>query len=97
MHVSEELPISSYLLWDVDPEKVDLDDHAAFLIPRIMERGTMQDVEWAWSYYDQKRLQEILVNAPDLGAKTLSFFAAQFQLPRERFRAYRHAHGRWTS
>ncbi|MDF3129667.1 hypothetical protein P0Y35_10720 [Kiritimatiellaeota bacterium B1221] len=89
--------LSEHLFWDVDPEQVDVEVHAGFLIPRIMDRGTMKDVDWAWNYYDHDRIKQILLHAPSLHKKTIAFFSAQFQVPLNAFRAYRNRNQRWTA
>ncbi|MEQ9823895.1 MAG: hypothetical protein ABQ298_05885 [Puniceicoccaceae bacterium] len=80
--------LPSHLLWDVDPASLDADQHAAFLIRRIMDRGDSEEVRQAWSYYGAQRVRDALVQAPALNRKTLSFFANQFQIPSNTFRAW---------
>ena len=83
--------LSEHLFWDVDRRAVDPEANAGFLLPRIMDRGTRADVQVAWAFYGDERVQEVLLAAPALTRKTIAFFANQFQLPREAFRAYRRA------
>ncbi|MGB0257971.1 MAG: DUF6922 domain-containing protein [Coraliomargarita sp.] len=80
--------LSDHLFWDVDRLLVDPDNNAGFLLPRIVERGTRADVRAAWSYYGEDQAKAVLLIAPSLTRKTIAFFANQFQLPREAFRAY---------
>lgn len=80
--------LSEHLFWDVDRQRVDPDANAGFLLPRIVERGTRADVHAAWAFYGEERVKDILLAAPSLTRKTIAFFANQFQLPREAFRAY---------
>lgn len=80
--------LSPHLFWDVNRSAMDPQENAAFLICRIMERGTRADVRAAWTYYGKTRVREALTEAPSLGEKTISFFATQFALPKEAFRAY---------
>ena len=87
--------LSDHLFWDVDPDQIDVEAHAAFLIARIMDRGAMKDVRWAWEHYGAARIQEVLTTAPVLHKKTISFFALQFGIPRENFRAFRRKTARW--
>lgn len=81
--------LSPHLFWDVAAEGVDAERHANFLIPRVMDRGRMEDVERTWAFYGEARIQEALLRAPSLHRKTLCFFAAQFGVSRETFRASR--------
>ena len=87
--------LSAPLFWDVDPEQVDPETHWRFIIPRIMDRGTLRDVKAAWNYYGEERVQQALVKATSLHKKTIAFFANQFDLPRNVFRAYRQNTGAW--
>jgi hypothetical protein len=76
------------LLWDVDPSSLDADQHAAFLICRIMDRGDIEQVRHAWSYYGEEQIKQALLAAPSLGRKTITFFANQFVIPCEAFRSW---------
>ena len=87
--------LSPPLLWDADRGSIDPEAHANFLIIRVMERGTRQEVRTTWSYYGATRIKDALLNAPSLSPKTISFFANQFGLKKEAFRAYQRA-SHWT-
>lgn len=81
--------LSPHLFWDVERSSIDAKQNAAFLICRVMERGSSAEVRRVWSYYGEAEVREALVNAPALNRKTISFFANQFQISREQFRAYK--------
>jgi len=81
--------LSEFLFWDVDPAGINPETHWQFLVPRVMERGTLADVQAVWNYYGSEAVQSALLNAADLSAKTISFFANQLNLPRNSFRAFR--------
>ena len=85
--------LSAFLFWDADPSGVNPETHQQFIIPRVMERGTLADVKTVWDYYGSETIQSVLLNAAGLSAKTISFFANQFNLPREAFRAFRNPSG----
>mgnify|MGYP001564051764 CR=1 FL=1 len=87
--------LSDHLFWDVDRAAVDPEEHRQFIVPRIMDRGTLTDVRAAWAYYGEESIREVLLNASSLHKKTIAFFACQFDLPRERFRAFRNRTGTW--
>lgn len=80
--------LSPHLLWDVDRGTIDTESHAAFLICRIMERGSSEDVRMAWDFYGENRVREALMDAPSLSRKTICFFAHQFRITKESFRSY---------
>ena len=81
--------LSAPLLWDVDRNSINPKTNAAFLIIRAMERGTRKEVRTTWSYYGAARIRDVLTTAPSLSPKTIAFFANQFGLKKEAFRAYR--------
>ena len=89
--------LSDHLFWDTDRSLVDAVCHGDFLITRVMDRGTMADVEATWAHYGPDRIRDALVKAAVLDKKTIAFFANQFHLPREAFRAYRTPGSNWTS
>lgn len=88
--------LSPQLFWDVDPDAVDPEAHADFLIVRVMERGTHENVRAAWSYYGASKIQAALLAAPALSPKTIAFFANQFGLRRSAFRAHQRS-VQWTA
>ncbi|MCF7848639.1 MAG: hypothetical protein K9M45_07315 [Kiritimatiellales bacterium] len=88
--------LSGHLFWDVYPEGVDPEKHRQFIIPRVMDRGTLADVEAVWNYYGEEKVRAALLSASSLNKKTIAFFANQFNLPRENFRAYRESSKTWN-
>ncbi|MEI8207528.1 MAG: hypothetical protein WCG03_11680 [Kiritimatiellales bacterium] len=89
--------MSAFLFWDVDSSGIDPEAHQQFIIPRVMDRGTLADVKAVWDYYGEEKIKQTLLNAATLGRKTVAFFANQFDLPRNAFRAYRHPSNNWLS
>jgi hypothetical protein len=87
--------LSASLFWDVDRNSIDAKANAAFLIVRVMERGTRQEVLTAWSYYGAAHIKDVLTGAPSLSPKTIAFFANQFGIKRKAFRAYQRTNY-WT-
>lgn len=87
--------LSRHLLWDVDPASIDLERHRDWLIVRTMDRGTREDVRLVWGHYGPDAIRDALVKAPTLRIKTIAFFASQFDLPREAFRAWRNRDTDW--
>ena len=81
--------LSRTLFWDVDAGAVDAKTHRNFIIPRVMDRGSRSDVRVVWRYYGAEVVKASLLRAPSLQRKTIFFFANQFHLRPEEFRAYR--------
>jgi hypothetical protein len=45
--------LSDHVLWDVDRASMDAEPHRRFIIPRIMDRGTLPDVKATWNDYGE--------------------------------------------
>lgn len=81
--------IPSRLFWDVDVESLDPEKNKHYIIPRIMDRGDLEEVRLIMSYYGKQVIKDVLLEAPYLDIKTISFFANYFNCSRDDFRAYR--------
>ncbi len=69
------------LFWDVDQASLDLDKHQSFVVGRILEKGDIDDIVWASSYYGHKFVKEIFqkkINTLDL--KSNNFWCLYFNL-----------------
>jgi len=84
--------LSPGLFWDVDAKAVDPKKHADFIIVRVMERGTHEEVRATWAYYGAEKVKESLLEAPALSRRTIAFFANQFDIPNTAFRAHERRH-----
>ncbi len=80
--------LSDHLFWDVKRQEIEPTKHKRYIIIRTMDRGTSQDVRLVWDYYGAETIKDELLHAPSLHLKTISFFANQFHIPPEDFRAY---------
>lgn len=76
------------LFWDVNPAKLDMDQHAAFIIVRVMERGTQQEVRSVWDHYGEAIIKKHLLEARFLHKKTISYFANKFDISRTQFKSF---------
>jgi hypothetical protein len=79
---------STALFWDIDPATLDLEEHAPFIISRVLMRGTLEDWDQLKRIYGMERLKDELVKLPYLDARTLHFCSAYFDIPSAQFRCY---------
>ena len=89
--------LSSGLFWDVNRDEVDPDQHAQWLVPRVVERGSRSDVDAIFDYYDETTIRDALTGARSLDRKSIAYFAARFNLRRDDFSAYRQQSGFWQT
>jgi hypothetical protein len=74
------------LFWDMDYNELDFDQHAAFIIIRVMEHGTKEEVRAIWNYFGAETIKKHLLSARALSPKTISYFANLFKVNRSQFR-----------
>lgn len=77
------------LFWDVEPASLDPEKHKRYIIPRVMDYGTLENVKATFAYYGKQTILEVLKESPYLDKKTISFFAFYYDIAPEEFRSYR--------
>lgn len=53
-------PAVTILLWDVDPERVDLERDRWFIMERVMSRGSWEAMRWLRSRYEVEALADFV-------------------------------------
>lgn len=48
------------LFWDVDPETIDLERNANFVIERFLEYGTLEGIRWLRAKYGDVRIRDFV-------------------------------------
>ncbi|MFN0036924.1 MAG: DUF6922 domain-containing protein [Saprospiraceae bacterium] len=76
------------LFWDTDAAAIDWEKNARWVITRVLSRGNLPDFQELVLYYGLERIKTELLQVRFLDKKTLSFAAALFQVPKEKFRCY---------
>ena len=79
---------SENLFWDADPADLDFSKHRKYVVQRVLERGTVDDLRLAFHYYG---LGDVIATAKTLRTlepKALSFIACVAGEPKENFRCY---------
>ena len=76
------------LFWDTDISKLDLNNHADYIVTRIFERGDVEDIRNCRRQYGDEVISKILQNARFLSEQTLYLAAAIFKKDITDFRCY---------
>ena len=87
-HTHPTLLLRPSLFWDTNFNKLDMERHAAFIIVRVMERGTREEVQFVWQYYGAAIIKKHLLEAKFLHKKTISYFANKFAVSRTQFKSF---------
>ncbi len=80
--------LSPHLFWDVAISSLDFDQHAPYIIDRVMSLGTMEDFRHIISYYGIEKIKEVVKEARYLDDKVLHFCSLYFNIPLMNFRCY---------
>ena len=83
------MKLTPSLFWDTDPTALDPEKNKSYIIPRVMDYGTLDDVRSLYSYYGLDCIIKVLLEVPCLDKKTISYFAWKYHIPQDRFRAFR--------
>lgn len=58
------------LFWDTNPERIDTEKNARYIIERVLEHGSDKEIKWMWDFYDQSLLKKVVVKSRSLRPKT---------------------------
>ena len=77
---------SAHLFWDVRKEDVDFDEHAQYIIKRVLEYGLLEDWNLIRQYYGLSKIVEVAKELRDLEPRALAYISAVSKTPKEQFR-----------
>lgn len=80
--------LSPRLFWDVDPDEIDEQEHCRFIIQRVLERGSLDDIRATISHYTMPFMIVQAQQIRDLDPVTLAFAACIGNVKEETFRCY---------
>lgn len=63
-------PIRRSLFWDVDPATLDKEKHAHYIIERILDYGTDEEVRWMYHSYAQDLIRDVVEHSRVLRPET---------------------------
>ena len=79
---------SAHLFWDVRKEDVDFDEHAQYIIKRVLEYGLLEDWNLIRQYCGLSKIVEVAKELRDLEPRALAYISAVSKTPKEQFRCY---------
>ncbi|TFV97399.1 hypothetical protein E4S40_01715 [Algoriphagus kandeliae] len=79
---------SRHLFWDVDIEKVNLEQSKKWLIERVLEYGLLSDWRKIKEIFGLEEIKKIALELRSMDDVTLSFLCLLFDLEPNNFRCY---------
>ncbi|OHA21459.1 MAG: hypothetical protein A2849_03300 [Candidatus Taylorbacteria bacterium RIFCSPHIGHO2_01_FULL_51_15] len=67
------------LFWDVNPENIDVEKNALYVIERVLDFGRDKEVRWVWDFYDKSLIQEVVDNPRRLRSRTKNLWRLMLQ------------------
>jgi len=65
--------------WDVNPQEIDYEKNASFVIERILNFGDVKVIKWLRKKYSDDQILEVVQNSRNLNKKTHNFWQIIFQ------------------
>ena len=54
------------LFWDTNPDKIDIQKNAQYIIERVLDFGNDAEVSWLWKTYDKSLLRDTVSKSRSL-------------------------------
>lgn len=90
MNTDKKKPVfARRIFWDINMDLLDYDKRAAFIIPRVFERGDIEDIRECRRYYGDEIVANALLNTKFLPLHTTYLAAAVIDRPLTDFRCYK--------
>lgn len=87
MKIAEKF--SKNLFWDIDESSLDLEEHARFIVERVVTRGKTTDFFALLELLGRERIMKEIVKIRYLDAVTFNFLSKIFRIPKSKFRCYK--------
>lgn len=58
------------LFWDTNPDKIDMEGNAQYIIERVLDFGNDGEVKWLYHFYDTSLIKDVVTKSRSLMPKT---------------------------
>jgi len=69
------------LFWDADKSGIDAQEHARYIICRVLDFGDTAEVRWLFDTYGEEVIKQVVASSPKLHPKSLNYWRKRFDLP----------------
>ena len=80
--------LNTALFWDTDPQKLDYDKYARYIISRVVMFGRWLEWKEVLNYYGRDRIAEEMKNERELDIKSVHFLSLVLNVPLNEFKCY---------
>lgn len=80
--------LSKVLFWDIPEQTPDYENHPEWVIKRVFERGSMEDIAEIILFYGKKKVKAVLTATPHLDEDILYLASAILDTPLNDFLCY---------
>ena len=67
------------LFWDTNPDKIDPEKNALYVIERILDLGNDEEVRWVKKFYNVSEIKKVVENPRRLMARTKNLWTLLLQ------------------
>lgn len=61
--------------WDIDFEKLDIQNNRYFVLKRVLDRGNLTEIRWLVRTYGKDEIKKVVMETRDLARPTGNFWA----------------------
>jgi len=83
-----KLQFSKNLFWDINLNDLDMEQHKAYILGRVLEFGKLSDWKLIRNYYGLDGIKRIGIEMRTMSPKALSFLSLITHTPENQFRCY---------
>ena len=58
------------LFWDTNPNNIDIEKNAQYIIERVLDFGNDKEVKWLYHFYDKSLLKKVIAQSRCLMPRT---------------------------
>ncbi len=80
--------ISPALFWDVDVSKLDWQQHRQLITERVIQRGSLKEIQEVTEHYGIKEFRNIICQIPYLEKRDMAFVNIYFNIPLNELKCY---------
>lgn len=82
------MELNPSLFWDTDPEKLDYDQHARYIMSRVVSYGKWSEWKQLLNFYGRERIASELTRERELDIKSVHFLSVMLDIPLKDFTCY---------